>query len=197
MVETIAPVVYGKRRDYLMAVALHVLGATIAAALLGATLGVIGDALGAPWGRAGYAIVAIVAAAYFAREIFGLPLPLFDRRRQVPEWWRTFFSKRVAAFLYGLGLGVGFLTFLSFGTFVAVSVIALSSGDVVAGALIAAPFGVARGLSVLVSARAYDEDDPAEVVAKVQSWATSRLPRALNGVAIAAIALISTAVLIT
>ena len=177
MVETIVPVVHGgKRSSYRLAVALHVLGATIAAAALGAALGLAGMALGAPWDSAGLLALAAVAALYALREGAGLPLPLPDRHRQVPDWWRTFFSPPAAAFLYGLGLGVGFLTFLSFGTFVAVATGALVSGDPLLGAAVCAPFGLARGLSVLVTRRATSAESAARVVDRLEAGANGRCP---------------------
>ena len=72
--------------------------------------------------------MAAVALAYAAREAFGLPLPVPAARRQVPDWWRSFFSWPVAATLYGAGLGIGFLTFLSNGGLVVVAVAAVASG---------------------------------------------------------------------
>src|SRR2546423_12691777 len=118
MVETIVPVVYGGRARYLRAVALHLLGAAAAAAALGLILGALGALAQAPWGRLGPLIVAGIALLYFLREGFALrAIPIFDRRSQVPEWWRSFYSPPVAAFLYGVGLGAGFFTYLTFGTF--------------------------------------------------------------------------------
>ncbi|MGH2675121.1 MAG: methylamine utilization protein MauF, partial [Actinomycetota bacterium] len=90
--------------------ALHLLGATLSAGALGAVLGGAGMVLGAPWGVAGALAVAGVTALYGARELAGLPVPLPELRRQVPEWWRSAFSPGTAGFLYGLGLGVGFAT---------------------------------------------------------------------------------------
>src|SRR5215211_8594514 len=120
MIETINPVVHGgSRSEYRKSIALHALGATVSAGLLGATLGSIGALLRAPWGDAGLVVVAAVAISYAGRELLGLPVPLIDRKRQVPDWWRTFYSPPVAALFYGVGLGVGFLTFITFGTFVA------------------------------------------------------------------------------
>jgi hypothetical protein len=149
MVETIAPVVHGGRnRSYWTAIALHTLGATLSAALFGAFLGGLGHVLGAPWGDAGLIALAVVAGIYALRELFGLPIPLPDLDRQVPEWWRTFFSKNVAAFLYGIGLGIGFLTYLSFGTYVAVMTGAFISGDVRTGAALCGAFGLSRSLAL-------------------------------------------------
>ena len=149
MAETITPVVHGdKRGPHLLSSLLHVLGATLAAAAFGLLLGGIGALLREPSREAAALAVAIAALVYLARETFGVPIPLPDRKRQVPEWWRTFFSPPVAAFLYGLGLGVGVLTYLTFGTFAAVMVGAVAAGDPLTAVLLCAPFGLARGLAV-------------------------------------------------
>jgi methylamine utilization protein MauE len=153
MVETITPVVHGGRGRWAGALALHVAGATLTAALLGAALGGLGSALGAPWGGPGALAVAAVAALFAMAELAGLRVPVPQLRRQVPDWWRTFFGGPTTAFLYGSLLGVGFLTYLAHGTLVAVAVAAASSGRAGLGALLVAPFGLARGLSAIVSVR--------------------------------------------
>jgi hypothetical protein len=190
MAETIVPVVHGDRRgNYWTTVALHALAAGAAAAALGALLGAAGFALGAPWGAAGLVAVAVAAALYAARAAVGLPVPIPDRHRQVPDWWRSFFSAPTAAVLYGLGLGVGFLTFLTFGTFVAVAVAALATGDPLLGAVLCAPFGLARGLTVLVSRHARNGEDAARVVDRLEGGARRMWPRAVNAALLAALAL--------
>jgi hypothetical protein len=190
MAETIVPVVHGDRRDnYWATVALHTAAAAVAAGALGAALGAVGWALSAPWGAAGLVAVALAAALYAARAAFGLPIPIPDRHRQVPDWWRTFFSPPTAAVLYGLGLGVGFLTFLTFGTFVAVAVAALVCGDPLLGAAMCAPFGLARGLSVTVSRHARSAADAALVVDRLQGGARRTFARAANACVLAALAL--------
>ena len=181
MVETIAPVVYGRTRDYRIAVALHALAAGIAGATFGALLGLIGLVLGGPWGDGGLLVIAVIALAYTARELTGVPLPLFDRKRQVPDWWRTFYSPWVAAMLYGAGLGIGFMTFLRFGTYVAVSVAALASGDPILGAAFGGAFGLARGITALAARRTTDADGAALVVTRLEAIAASRGPRVANG----------------
>jgi methylamine utilization protein MauE len=152
MVETISPVGYGDRTGrWLAAVALHTLGATSTAAAFGALLGATGSMLHAPFGPAGLTLAGAVALAYAAREAFVLPLPVPAARRQVPDWWRSFFSWPVAAVLYGAGLGIGFLTFLTNGGLVVVAVAAVLSGRPVVGAVLTGAFGLARGLSALVA----------------------------------------------
>lgn len=189
MIETITPVVHGGRRGgYVWSVILHVFGTTVAAAFLGLVLGGLGKlAREVIDARVLVGAVALVALAYFVREAFRVPVPIPDRHRQVPEWWRTFFSPPVTALFYGLGLGVGFLTFLSFGTFVAVTVGAFAMGDPLKGALVTAPFGLARGLSVVLSSRAASSMEIDGVLEKLEKLAATSTPRLVNAAALAGV----------
>ena len=185
MVETISPVGYGGRtRTWLAAVALHVLGATATAAAFGGALGAAGALLHAPWGIAGLVATAALALAYAAREAFGLPLPVPAARRQVPDWWRSFFSWPVAALLYGAGLGIGFLTYLTNGGLVVVAGAAVASGRPAIGALIVGAFGLARGLSALVAWPVRTHDDGTALVDRLAARDPVRWRRA-NAAALA------------
>jgi hypothetical protein len=189
MVETITPVVHGgRKRNYWISVVLHALGASLSAALFGLVLGGIGALLRAPWGQAGAVLVAVVAIMYAVREAFGLPIPLPDRHAQVPQWWRDFFSTPVSSFLYGAGLGIGFFTFLRFGTYVAVALAALLSGSPLVGLLLCLPFGLTRGLSVLLAARATRPGDAGALVDVLDRWGSTRWPRRVNALALGCIA---------
>jgi hypothetical protein len=179
MAETVVPVVHRTRADYRIAVALHTLGATLSAAAMGAALGAIGALLGLSLSGWAAAAVILIGIVYGTADLLGWKIPRPQLRRQVPEWWRTFFSPGVAAFLYGLGLGPGFATYVSFGTLVVVGAAALASGTVLAGMLLCAPFGAARGLSVLIGRRA----DPDAVVERLSEVSTTRTPAVINGVA--------------
>src|SRR5438874_13237610 len=192
MVQTITPVVHGGRRARWMgSVAAHAVGTTVSAAALGALLGGIGALAGAPWGRAGVLVVAGVAVVYAVRELFRVPVPLPNLHRQVPEWWRTFFSPPVTSFLYGLGLGVGFLTYLSFGTLVAVGGVAVASGRPLVGLAVMAPFGLARGLSVLVAREATTSEGVDRTIDRLDALALSRWPRVFNGLVLSAVTIVA------
>ncbi|MGI8616403.1 MAG: MauE/DoxX family redox-associated membrane protein [Actinomycetota bacterium] len=182
MVETISPVVYGTRARWAAAVALHAAGAAATAAAFGAGVAALGALLGAPWGKAGAAILAGVALVYVARELTGARIAVPQLRRQVPDWWRTYFGRPLAAFLYGAGLGIGFLTFLGHGTLVVVTVGAASAGRPLLGALVMAPFGLARGLAPLVGARSRGPEDGARLVDRLSSM-SGRLRSGVNAVA--------------
>jgi hypothetical protein len=181
MVETVAPVVYGdKRSRYRLALLLHILSATASAALVGLAAGTVGLLLGAPWGTAGLIGVGAVAALYAFREVSGVPIPVPDRHKQVPLWWRTFYSPEVAGMLYGLGIGVGYLTYLSFGTYFAVTVAAVSTGNPLLGAALTAPFGFGRGLSVALANRRAGSEDAPSGVDSVDALSETRWPKLAN-----------------
>lgn len=192
MVTTIDPVVHGDRKwRYAATLSLHVFGATASAAAFGAFLGLVGALLGGPWDRGGLVTIALIAGLYALREAAGLPIPIPDRHRQVPEWWRTFYPPPVAALLYGLGLGIGFLTFLTFGTFVAVALGAIASGNAALGAVICGAFGLARGLSILLATRR----GGAAALDLLDRIGATRGPRLINAaalIAVAALAVVAT-----
>ena len=192
MVETITPVVYGGRARWGVALALHVLGATTTAALFGAALGLIGSLLEAPWGRAGALPLAVVALVYALGELPRVTATVPQLRRQVPDWWREFFSWPLTAALYGAGLGVGFFTYVSHGTLVAVAVAALATGDPVVGAFIMAPFGLVRGLSAARSASVRSQQESQRLVDRL-AGTPERGRTIANGLALVLVAALAVA----
>ena len=184
MVETITPVVHGGSRErWGISLALHAIGAAVAAAIVGSLLAGAGALLGAPWGVPGAWLVVTAAALYVAREL-GAPVPVPQLRRQVPDWWRTFFPPHVAAFLYGLGLGPGFLTYLGHGTIVVVSVAAFASGRPLVGAAVLAPFGLARGLGPVLAFGVRSPSDAASLVERLDRSASKARWQVANALAL-------------
>ena len=187
MVETITPVVHGGRARWLSTLALHTLGATVTAGVFGAALGWVGGLLDAPWGRPGLIALAVIAAAYGLAELSRrrrLPIP--QLRRQVPDWWRTFFGRQVAAVLYGAGLGIGFFTYLAEGTLVVVTFAAVASGRPEVGALLMVPFGLVRGLSAAAAWRSDTPERSRALVDRLVS-APERRRKVANALTLAAI----------
>ena len=184
MVETITPVVHGGSRErWGISLALHAIGAAVAAAIVGSLLAGAGALLGAPWGVPGAVLVVVAAALYVARQL-GAPVPVPQLRRQVPDWWRTFFPPHVAAFLYGLGLGPGFLTYLGHGTVVVVAVAAFASGRPLLGAAVLAPFGLARGLGPVLAFGVRSPGDAAALVERLDRSASKARWRVANALAL-------------
>ena len=187
MVETITPVVHGgSRTRWGISLALHAMGAVAAAAIVGSLLAGAGALLGAPWGVPGGVLVAAAATLYLAREL-GARVPVPQLRRQVPDWWRTFFPPHVAAFLYGLGLGPGFLTYLGHGTLIVVSVAAFASGRPMLGAAVLAPFGLARGLGPILAFGVRSPNDAAALVERLDRSASRPRWRVANALALSAV----------
>jgi hypothetical protein len=153
--------------------------------VFGAALAAFGALLDAP-SDAGLAVVAAVAALYLA-EVLGARVPVPQLRRQVPNWWRSFFPSGVASFLYGVGLGIGFFTYLTRGTLVVVSVAAFVSGDPLVGALVLAPFGLARGLTASVAFHARTADEGSALVERLARNASWPGWRVAHGVALSAV----------
>lgn len=189
MVQTITPVVHGgSRRRWAASLVLHVLGAVVSSALFGALLGATGAVLGAPWGREGMLIVAVIAIAYATREVTGLRVPILELRRQVPEWWRGALGARTSSFLYGLALGPGVGTHLRHGTFVAIAVLVMTIGDPVVGAVILGTFGLARAIGVSVVSNARTSSAVGLVGDRLERVGSGALPRIANGIALLALA---------
>lgn len=177
MVDTITSVVRGGRPSKFAAVA-HVLGTTLSAATLGGLLGVIGALTGGPWGRAGTIVLFTLGGVLFLRDALGVPIPLPERKAQVPAWWRTFYSPAVASGLYGAVLGIGFATHLTYGTFVLACAGAFASGDPVVGILICAPFGAVRGAVVVAAALLSRRD-----LLQIEAQAARGIARPISAVA--------------
>ncbi|HVF52311.1 MAG TPA: hypothetical protein VNC78_01760 [Actinomycetota bacterium] len=187
MVDTITPVVHGgSTKRYARTVAIHVAAATVTAALVGAFAGGLGALL--PAGR--WPLVSMLVAcaiAYACAELSPLRLPLLERHAQVPEWWRTFFRPDVAAALYGAGLGVGFATYIRHGTFFVVTLAALLVADPLWGAVMCAPFGLARAMTVLRTRASRDQEGVDACIARIEGRAGGLRERALNAAALAAV----------
>jgi hypothetical protein len=125
MVETFTPAVCGSRSRQRLAVLLFAVGALLASAALGASLGLVGGLLGTRPALIGAAVVAFLAVL---REAGLLRVPIPQSRRQVPERWRSQWPLPAWSFGYGAGLGVGFLTFQPVATFWVACAAALALG---------------------------------------------------------------------
>lgn len=181
MVETITPAGCGSRQRYRLALALFALGALVAAAVLGAVLGLAGAALDRTVALAVVAALALVAAA---REIGLLPGAVPGGRGQVPERWRREWPLPAWSLAYGAGLGLGLLTRLPVTTFLVACAGALALGDPLVSAACLAPFGLGRALMVVMPTMR--RADPAAAVGRLA--ARSRLVRPVNAAALVIVA---------
>jgi hypothetical protein len=136
-------------------------------------------------------VVCSIAALYAVREVSGVPIPVPDRHKQVPLWWRTFYSPPVAGTLYGLGIGVGYLTYLSFGTYFVVTIAAIATGDPLLATALTAPFGLGRGMSVALANRTAGSADRPSGIDSVDALSTTRWPKLANATVLLLVASIA------
>jgi hypothetical protein len=178
MIETITPAVCGSRKRHRLALAGFAGAAIGAAALLGATLGLVGSVLGA---RDAVLAVAALAALASARELGLIRVPLPQARLQVPEHWHHELPLPVWATGYGAGLGIGVATYQPVATFWVACAAAVALGRPLPAALAFSFYGVGRALMVVLPKRR----EP-DVTAAVEKLARRRpaLLRA-NGIALA------------
>src|SRR5262245_25757641 len=183
MVETITPAGCGSRHRYRIALALFTAGAVLAAAALGALLGLAGSALDRALALSVVAVLALLAAA---REMGLIPGPVPGAWGQVPERWRREWPLPAWSLAYGAGLGLGLLTRLPVTTFLVACAGALALGDPLVAAACLAPFGLGRALMVLLPTTR--GADPAAAVGRLA--ARSRLVRPVNAGALVAVAVL-------
>jgi hypothetical protein len=186
MVETICPVVHGTRK-WLVSVVLFAFGAVTAAAAVGLLLGAALPLAGAGW----LAVVALFALVEAAAEARLLRLPLPQLRKQVPEHWRERFPLPLTAVLYGLGLGLGFATYIPVATLLVVAVGVALVTDPLVGAAVMAAFGLGRALAVGVSTvRLTSYEAATGRIERMAGWAAAGRVRRVNAIALGALAFV-------
>jgi hypothetical protein len=164
MVETFTPAVCGGRVRQRLALAAFAVGALVAAACVGALLGLAGSLVGTRGALIGAAALALLAAL---REAGLVRLPVPQSRRQVPDRWRSELPLPLWSAGYGAGLGVGFLTFQPVSTFWVACAGAIALGDPVPAALCFALYGAGRALMTAWPRRR--QADPAAAVERLVS----------------------------
>jgi cytochrome c biogenesis protein CcdA len=189
MVGTILPFVYGERQQGKRAVALwfHTAGYAVGAAATGCLLGILGAALPLHALHLDREILALsapgaVSMLYSVCEMGLVQVPAPQFYRQVPENWRFQFRPRLAALLYGFGLGVGLGTRIPVTTFYVVVLWAILNGSPFLGALGIATFGFGRALPLLCMAPFVDSSDAA--VRFESLYRFKPVVRVLNGIAL-------------
>jgi hypothetical protein len=151
MVETLGLAGQGGRRFTVAAAcAAFVPGAVVGGVATFGLLSAFGELLHGA-GRVAYVVAAGIAAVAAVAEARGMRIAP-QIRRQLPETWRWTMPLPIAALLYGVLLGLGFTTFvLSFGVW-ALAGISLALGNLEAGLVTGAAFGIGRAIPIAVVA---------------------------------------------
>lgn len=173
MLSSLNPVSEGSRGHRFWVTALwYVAGAVTGGALLGAGLAVAAFSVG----RAGLgadvawalALAAAVVAVASDTRIAGRSLPVHPR--QVDERWLTTYRRWIYAGGYGVQIGAGFATYIMTAAVYLTAALAVLTGSPLQAFVIAAAFGLARGLAIAVCAFARTPDSLRALLGRIDGW---------------------------
>lgn len=138
---------------FLPTFAMHGLGYALGAVILGTLLGAIGGLAGFSGFATtfGLAVLALIGLAYGAHQLDLLRLPYPQRRAQVPHDARNRFPKWVVGGLYGLSLGLDYLTYVQTPLLYMMTAAAILTGNIAHAIGIVALFNLGRFLPVAVN----------------------------------------------
>lgn len=159
-------------RDWLPTFAMHGAGYALGALILGTALGAIGAILGfVGFGTVALAMLALVGLIYGAHQLDFLRVPYPQRRAQVPHDARVRFSKPVVGGLYGLALGLDYMTYVQTPLLYLITLAAVTTGNIPEAIALIALFNLGRFLPVAVSALPVNDY-------QIQAWLSRNQERA-------------------
>lgn len=154
-------------RRWGVTVGAYLLGSTLAAALLGAALGGIGDLLPLTPGATAGLVVAAGALA-LAADLGAVPLPTIHR--QVDKDWLDRYRGWVVGVGFGFQLGLGVVTIVNTAAVYLTLALALLSGSAAAGAAVGTTFGLVRALVILAVAPVRRPDQLRLALRRMHAW---------------------------
>jgi len=159
MIDTLGPNGHpGGRRRTVAACAAFALGAPLGGAVTFGGLAALGAlAQSHPGGDVAIGIAVAIAVASAALDALGVRIAP-QLRRQVPESWRRVLPLPVAAFLYGILLGLGFTTYVLSFALPALAAVSLVVADVGLGLVLGVAFGIGRALPIVALAPVADRE---------------------------------------
>lgn len=158
--------------DWLPTFAMHGAGYALGALILGTALGGIGAVLGlGGFGTAALVLLALIGLIYGAHQLDFLRVPYPQRRAQVPHDARVRFSKPVVGGLYGLALGLDYMTYVQTPLLYLVTAAAVLTGAIPEAIALIALFNLGRFLPVAVSALPVNDY-------QIQAWLSRNQERA-------------------
>lgn len=155
---TITPLVKVAHSYWIKAAAAYTITGCISATCVGVLLGsfpVVSTV------RAyGLGIVVLFSFLAFVREWAGLKVPLLECRRQTEKMWADEYGFIVASAMWGFHIGLGFVTYLSNGSFIVLAAIVLTWGRPLDGALLMLSYWLGRALPVWLLPALWPSRDP-------------------------------------
>jgi len=151
---------------------MHAAGYALGAAILGTALGAIGALAGfAGFGTAALLVLALIGLTYGAHQLDFLRVPYPQRRAQVPHDARNRFPKWVVGGIYGLSLGLDYLTYVQTPLLYMMTLAAVFTGTIPQAIAIIALFNLGRLLPVAVNALPISDY-------RIQAWLARNQERA-------------------
>lgn len=153
--------------------AMHGLGYALGAIILGTLLGAIGGIFGFTGLTSGLTLgaLALVGLAYGAHQLDLLRVPYPQRRAQVPHDARQRFPKWMIGGLYGLSLGLDYLTYVQTPLLYLVTLAAVFTGNITHAIALIAIFNLGRYLPVAVNLMPWRDH-------QIQAWLARHQERA-------------------
>lgn len=136
----------------------YAVGCVLAAAAMGATIGLLGAGLAVLVGQVttmGFA--GVLGAVALLNQLRGRIAPLPERNAQVPRQWLNWKHLSWTAAGWGAVLGAGAFTLLHHATMYVLAATVLLAQSPVAGALVGAVYGAVRGAALLATLGARPE----------------------------------------
>jgi hypothetical protein len=157
------------RKLWFRSVVAYTIGGYFSAALVGVVLGTIGSAL--PWEGArviAFYLIGILSLLLAAREWGWIDFRLPERKQQTEKVWVHSFGFVTASFMWGLHIGLGFATRITYGGFWILVAIAIVVGDPLYSTIIMLVYWTGRALPVWLAPRSVASDaEAADLPAKV------------------------------
>lgn len=185
MIVQITPLVQvAGKRLWVRTAAAHTVGFVLSTSLLGVFLGAVGLAVGLEqWSTALKVGMVALCGACALRDVGLWRWPIVALRRQTPAWFPGAFGYVWGAFAWGIDLGQGWTTYITFTGYYCLLAWAVLSASPAVGALLFGLYGFGRALPVIVAglvAHTRDLADTPVVQLPVLQW--------VNGVTLALVA---------
>ena len=197
MLSSISPLGERARNSrWWLTTAAYVTGSVLGGMAMGTLAAFLGSLLPVVWRSSAWGVA--VAAGLL---LVGIVVDLRSGGHGVPSWrrqvdvgWLDEFRGWVMGLGFGAQLGFGLVTIITSTTTYAVVLLAAWSGDPVTGLVIGATFGLVRALPAVLMARVQDREGLHRAFSRVERWAKPVQLVAMVSLAVAATALVGTAV---